>query len=91
MKIVASNTRYFLPLDERIPDVEDFCETEIEIKNVERGLVIFPYSGEHCSTLIQKKLERMSVAFDVLKEVLIDRFHNGFGIKVVDKFREYPE
>jgi hypothetical protein len=86
VKTVASSTRYFLPLDRRIPGVEDFYETEIEVKNVEGGLVIFPSFIEHCSTPTLKKLERMTVAFDVLKEAPIDRYHNGFGFKVVDKF-----
>ncbi|MFM7684117.1 MAG: putative 2OG-Fe(II) oxygenase [Bacteroidota bacterium] len=86
VKTVASSTCYFLPLDRRIPGVEDFYETEIEVKNVEGGLVIFPSFIEHCSTPTLKKLERMTVAFDVLKEAPIDRYHNGFGFKVVDKF-----
>jgi hypothetical protein len=86
VKTVASSTRYFLPLDRRIPGVEDFYETEIEVKNVEGGLVIFPSFIEHCSTPTLKKLERITVAFDVLKEAPIDRFHNGFGFKVIDTF-----
>ena len=86
VKTVASSTRYFLPLDRRIPGVEDFYETEIEVKNMEGGLVIFPSFIEHCSTPTLKKLERMTIAFDVLKEAPIDRFHNGFGHKVIDKF-----
>ena len=86
VKTVASSTRYFLPLDRRIPGVEDFYETEIEVKNIEGGLVIFPSFIEHCSTPTLKKLERITVAFDVLKEAPIDRFHNGFGFKVIDPF-----
>jgi len=86
VKTMASSTKYFLPLDRRIPGVEDFYEREIEVKNIEGGLVIFPSFIEHSSTPTLKKIERITVAFDVLKEAPIDRYHNGFGYKVIDTF-----
>lgn len=86
VKTTASSTRYLLPLDRRIPGVEDFFETEIDIENIEGGLVIFPSFVEHCSTPTLDGLERMTIAFDVLKEAPQDRFHNAFGHKVIDKF-----
>ena len=86
VKTVESSTKYFIPLDRRIPGVEDFFETEIEIKNIEGGLVIFPSFIEHCSTPTLENLERITVAFDILKEAPIDRFHNSFGQKVIDRF-----
>jgi hypothetical protein len=86
VKTIASTTRYFLPLDRRIPGVEDFYETEIDIQNREGGLVIFPSFVEHCSTPTLDGLERMTIAFDVLKEAPKDRYHNAFGYKVIDEF-----
>jgi hypothetical protein len=86
IKTIASSTRYYLPFDRRIPGVEDFYETELEIKNVEGGLIIFPSFIEHSTTPSPKKFERITVAFDVLREPPIDRFHNGFGFKVIAEF-----
>ena len=86
IKTVESSTKYFLPMDRRIPGVEDFFETEIEVKNTEGGLVIFPSFIEHCSTPTLDNLERITLAFDILKEAPIDRFHNSFGERVIDKF-----
>lgn len=86
VKTVESSTKYFIPMDRRIPGVEDFFETEIEIKNIEGSLVIFPSFIEHCSTPTLENLERITIAFDILKEAPIDRFHNSFGQKVIDRF-----
>jgi hypothetical protein len=51
-------------------------------------LGIFQFFKKHCLTLTLKKLERMPVVFEILKVAPIDRFHNGFLYKVVDKFLE---
>lgn len=85
-KTVSSSTKYFLPLDRRIPGVENFYETDFTVENVEGGLVLFPSFIEHCSTPTLENLDRMTVAFDILMEPPIDRFHNTFGHKVISKY-----
>lgn len=86
VKTVASSTKYFNPIDRRIPGVVDFFKSEIEIENIEGELVIFPSFIEHCSTPTLENLERITIAFDILKEAPVDRFHNSFGQRVIDKF-----
>jgi hypothetical protein len=61
----------------------DFFETEIEIKNHEIELVIFPSFIKRCINTALDNLERVTIA--ILKEAEIDRFHNSFGHKVIDK------
>lgn len=91
VRTVASSTKYFLPIDRRIPGVEDFYETEIEVENIEGGLVIFPSFIEHCSTPTLDNMERITIAFDILKEAPIDRFHNSFGHQVIDKLQDFEQ
>jgi len=83
---VASSTKYFNPFDRRVLGVVDFFESEIEIENIEGELVIFPSFIEHCSTPTLENLERITIAFDILKEAPVDRFQNSFGQRVIDKF-----
>jgi hypothetical protein len=86
VKTIASSTKYFSPIERRIPGVEDFYETEIEVENVEGGLVLFPSFIEHCSTPTLENTDRITIAFDVLKESPVDRFHNSFNQRVISKF-----
>lgn len=86
VKTISSSTKYFLPIERRIPGVEDFFETEIEVENEEGGLVIFPSFIEHCSTPSLENIDRITIAFDVLKEAPVDRFHNNFNQRVISKF-----
>lgn len=86
VKTISSSTKYFLPIERRIPGVEDFYETEIEVDNVEGGLIIFPSFIEHCSTPTLENVDRITIAFDVLKEAPVDRFHNSFNQRVISKF-----
>jgi hypothetical protein len=85
-KTVSSSTKYFLPLDRRIPGVENFYETDFTVENVEGGVVLFPSFIEHCSTPTLENLDRMTIAFDILLEPPVDRFHNSFGHKVISKY-----
>lgn len=85
-KTISSSTKYFLPLDRRIPGVENFYETDFTVENVEGGLVLFPSFIEHCSTPTLENLDRMTIAFDILMEPPIDRLHNNFGYKVISKY-----
>lgn len=86
VKTKKSSTIYHLPLDTRIPGVEDFCETKIEINNIEGGLVLFPSFIEHNSTPTQNNEERITIAFDILYTPPLDKFHNNFNEKVVSIF-----
>ena len=79
VKTKKTSTIYHLPLDTRIPGVEDFCESKIEIINKEGGLVIFPSFIEHNSTPTIKNEERITIAFDILFTPPKDMFHNNFG------------
>ena len=79
VKTKKTATIYHLPLDTRIPGVEDFCESKIEITNREGGLVIFPSFIEHNSTPTIKDEERITIAFDILFTPPKDKFHNNFG------------
>jgi hypothetical protein len=86
VKTKKTSTVYHLPLDTRIPGVEDFFETKIEIKNTEGGLVIFPSFIEHNSTPTIKNEERITIAFDILFTPPKDKFHNNFDKKVISVF-----
>ena len=86
VKTNKSSTIYHLPLDIRIPGVEDFCQTNIEIQNVEGGLVLFPSFIEHNSTPTKKNEDRITIAFDILFTPPVDKFHNNFNEKVISIF-----
>ena len=83
MKTKKTSTIYHLPIDTRIPGVEDFCESKVEITNIEGGLVIFPSFIEHNSTPTVTNEERITIAFDILYPPPEDKFHNNFGEKAI--------
>lgn len=85
IKSKGSFTRFYAPLDDRIPGVVDFMESQIDIESIEGTLVLFPSFIEHSTTPTSDGSPRITIAFDILKESPKDRFHNSYGYSVINK------